>query len=229
VARLRTEWPGIVVLFLAEAQDFSSSPQSDRLWVPAIIYPGCEVDHSPPSEAEVKAFLELYLHSPTLSDGVVLAQGHYLYLRYFPVRTFAQSCCALYAADRTNAVAKHAAPLLQPGYSCQYTAKRRCAMWSKILQMLHNHHDCVKGLRRTTKYDLGKTVFMQAFEIWTFWTWNVTKIDLTSHIQMHGALFRLVDLTRWNRQCTKFEVFTAVKIDIVAFYTVTPCNLVGRS
>jgi hypothetical protein len=45
--------------------------------------PGCEADHSPPSSAEVKGWVELYLHSPICLHGVVFswAQGQlYLYL-----------------------------------------------------------------------------------------------------------------------------------------------------
>jgi hypothetical protein len=44
--------------------------------------PGREADHSPPSSAEVKELVELYLHSPIRLHGVVLrAQGQlYLYL-----------------------------------------------------------------------------------------------------------------------------------------------------
>jgi hypothetical protein len=38
-------------------------------WVPVALYlgvkqPGCEADHSPPSSAEDKEYVELYLHSP---------------------------------------------------------------------------------------------------------------------------------------------------------------------
>jgi hypothetical protein len=53
--------------------------------------PGREADHSPPCRAEVKEFMELYLHSPIRLRGAVLslkrAQGQlYLYLS-LPVRT----------------------------------------------------------------------------------------------------------------------------------------------
>jgi hypothetical protein len=46
---------------------------------------GREADHSPPSSAEVKEWVELYLHSPILLHGVVLGWGEhrddfYLYL-----------------------------------------------------------------------------------------------------------------------------------------------------
>jgi hypothetical protein len=34
---------------------------------------GCESDHSPPSSAEVKEWVELYLHSPTRLRSVVLS------------------------------------------------------------------------------------------------------------------------------------------------------------
>jgi hypothetical protein len=35
--------------------------------------PGREADHSPPSSAEVKEWVELYLHSPIRLHGVVLS------------------------------------------------------------------------------------------------------------------------------------------------------------
>jgi hypothetical protein len=35
--------------------------------------PGCEADHSPPSSAEVKECVELYLHSPVRLHGIVLS------------------------------------------------------------------------------------------------------------------------------------------------------------
>jgi hypothetical protein len=46
-------------------------------WVPGAFslglrQPGREDDHSPPSGAEVKECVELYLHSPILLHGVVL-------------------------------------------------------------------------------------------------------------------------------------------------------------
>jgi hypothetical protein len=56
-------------------------------WVPGVLSlgvkrPGREADHSPPSSAEVKECVELYLHSPIRLHGVVLrwAQGPYLTL-----------------------------------------------------------------------------------------------------------------------------------------------------
>jgi hypothetical protein len=36
-------------------------------------YKGREADHSPPSSAEVKEWVELYLHSPMRLHGVVLS------------------------------------------------------------------------------------------------------------------------------------------------------------
>jgi hypothetical protein len=53
--------------------------------VPLAFHSGREADHSPPSSAEVKEWVELYLHSPTTSSwrGAELggAQGQlYLYL-----------------------------------------------------------------------------------------------------------------------------------------------------
>jgi hypothetical protein len=67
--------------------EFFSSPQrSDRFWGPpsplsngyqgalslGVKRPGRKVDHSPPSSAEVKECVELYLHSPIRFHGVVL-------------------------------------------------------------------------------------------------------------------------------------------------------------
>jgi hypothetical protein len=47
-------------------------------WVRGILFlglkrPGREIDHSPPSSAEDKEYVELYLHSPIRLDGVVLS------------------------------------------------------------------------------------------------------------------------------------------------------------
>jgi len=38
-----------------------------------IKWPGQEADHSPPSNAEVKEWVELFLHSPIRLPGVVLS------------------------------------------------------------------------------------------------------------------------------------------------------------
>jgi hypothetical protein len=45
-------------------------------WVPGDLYlevkwPGREADHSPPSSAEVKECVDLYLHSPVRLHGVI--------------------------------------------------------------------------------------------------------------------------------------------------------------
>jgi hypothetical protein len=62
---------------------FSSPPRPDRHWTLlsngyqglflAVKRPGREADHSPPSSAEVKECVELYLHSPLHLPGVVLS------------------------------------------------------------------------------------------------------------------------------------------------------------
>jgi hypothetical protein len=49
-------------------------------WVPGALslgvkQLGCEADHSPPSSAEVKECLELYLHFPIHLHGLVLSLG----------------------------------------------------------------------------------------------------------------------------------------------------------
>jgi hypothetical protein len=47
--------------------------------------PGCEADHSPPSSAEVKEWVELYIHFPNTSSwrGAQLSTGTALPLFYF--------------------------------------------------------------------------------------------------------------------------------------------------
>jgi len=47
--------------------------QPPTQWVPGVLSlrvkrPGCEADHLPPSSAEVKECVELYLHSPNTSS-----------------------------------------------------------------------------------------------------------------------------------------------------------------
>jgi hypothetical protein len=42
---------------------------------PGVKRPGREADHSPPSSAEVKEWVELYLHSPIRLHGVVLSKS----------------------------------------------------------------------------------------------------------------------------------------------------------
>jgi hypothetical protein len=47
-------------------------------WVPEALFlgvkrPGRETDHSPPSSAEIKEWVELYLHFPIRLHGVVLS------------------------------------------------------------------------------------------------------------------------------------------------------------
>jgi hypothetical protein len=56
----------------------SGTTQPPIQWVPGALSlgekrPGREADHSPPSSAEVKEWLELYLHSPICLHGVVLS------------------------------------------------------------------------------------------------------------------------------------------------------------
>jgi hypothetical protein len=64
----------------------SSTPCPDRLWGPPSLLsngyrrlflrvkrPGREADHTPPSSAEVKECVELYLHSPIRLPGVMLS------------------------------------------------------------------------------------------------------------------------------------------------------------
>jgi hypothetical protein len=45
--------------------------------VPLAFHSGREADHSPPSRAEVKEWVELYLHSPMRLHGMVLSSGEH--------------------------------------------------------------------------------------------------------------------------------------------------------
>jgi hypothetical protein len=51
----------------------ASYPVNTRVCFPGVTWPGCEADHSPPSSAEVKEWVELYLHSPIRLHGVVFS------------------------------------------------------------------------------------------------------------------------------------------------------------
>jgi hypothetical protein len=59
------------------------------------LHSGREADHSPPSGAEVKEWVELYLHSPIRLHGVVLSSGEhrdnftFLYKRQINTMLFA--------------------------------------------------------------------------------------------------------------------------------------------
>jgi hypothetical protein len=113
----------IVFLFLAGARDISSSLQRGLLWVPGIISPACEFDHSSPCEAKVKEFLEPYLHSPTRFDGVVLAKEHYCKFIYCTsqsrrLRNRTAHCMRMTTQPQWPSMLHHCC-------SCQYTAKWR--------------------------------------------------------------------------------------------------------
>jgi hypothetical protein len=77
---------GSRVRFPAGARNFSlhhrvhngsGATQPPIQWVPGafpgVKRPGREVDHSPSSSAEVKEWVELYLHSPIRFHGMVLS------------------------------------------------------------------------------------------------------------------------------------------------------------
>jgi hypothetical protein len=70
---------GLGIFLFNTASRMALGPtQSPIQWVPGplslvIKRPGCEADHSPPSSAEVKECVELYLHSPIRLHGVVLS------------------------------------------------------------------------------------------------------------------------------------------------------------
>jgi hypothetical protein len=51
----------------------ASCPMGNRGSFPGVKHPGREADHMPPSSAEVKECVELYLHSPVCLHCVVLS------------------------------------------------------------------------------------------------------------------------------------------------------------
>jgi len=68
VNKIWTERPGILS-YATESRPALGSTQPHIQWVPGSLslgvkWPGREADHLPPSSAEVKEWVELYLHSP---------------------------------------------------------------------------------------------------------------------------------------------------------------------
>jgi hypothetical protein len=65
-------WWGLeIFLFTTMSRTALGPTQPPIQWVPGALslvvkQLGCEADHSPPSSAEVKECMELYLHSPTM-------------------------------------------------------------------------------------------------------------------------------------------------------------------
>jgi hypothetical protein len=67
-----------IFLFTTASRTILEPTQPPFQWVPGALSlgvkrPGCEADHFPPSSAEVKECVELYLHSPIRLHGVVLS------------------------------------------------------------------------------------------------------------------------------------------------------------
>jgi hypothetical protein len=65
-------------LFTTASRTALGPTQPSIQWIPGALSlgvkrPGREADHSPPSTAEVKEWVELYLHSPVHLHGVVLS------------------------------------------------------------------------------------------------------------------------------------------------------------
>jgi hypothetical protein len=61
-----------IFLFATASRPAVGLIQPPMQWVPGALSlgvkrPGCEADHSPPSNAEVKECVDLYLHSPNTS------------------------------------------------------------------------------------------------------------------------------------------------------------------
>jgi hypothetical protein len=75
---IRLRWGPGIFLFTTASRPALGPIQPPIQWVAGALSlgvkrPGREADHSPPSRAEVKECVELYLHSPIRLHGVVLS------------------------------------------------------------------------------------------------------------------------------------------------------------
>jgi hypothetical protein len=74
-------WRGLWIFLFTTASRTALGPTQPPIqWVPGALSlgikrPGCEADHSPPSNAEVKEWVELYLHFPIRLHGVALSKS----------------------------------------------------------------------------------------------------------------------------------------------------------
>jgi hypothetical protein len=148
-AGLRTGWSGVRVP--AGAGNFSlhhrvqtgsgahrsSYPMGARDSFPGVKRPGRESDHSPPSGAEVKEWVELYHHSPNTPSwrGAQLkAQGQlYLYLLlYVSIELQNQFCCRNAHSYRPRTVHTFIPSIKELGHfrpvllSCSFLKGRTC-------------------------------------------------------------------------------------------------------
>jgi hypothetical protein len=64
ISSLLTVVASVLKLGMGHFFTIFSYPMGTRGFFPGIKQPGREADHSPPSSAEVKEWVELYLHSP---------------------------------------------------------------------------------------------------------------------------------------------------------------------
>jgi hypothetical protein len=102
-------WQGLgIFLFTTVSRPVLGLTQPPIQWVPgalslAVKRPGCEADHSPPSSAEVKECVELYLHSPNtfMAWCSIEAQG-LLYFYLFPRDTLHCSVSYVHTYVRTR-------------------------------------------------------------------------------------------------------------------------------
>jgi hypothetical protein len=70
-----------IFLFTAASRLALGPTQPPIQWVPwslslGVKQTGCEADHSPPCSAEVKKWVEIYLHSSICLHGMVLCYRH---------------------------------------------------------------------------------------------------------------------------------------------------------
>jgi hypothetical protein len=73
-----SQWELGIFLFTTASRMALGPTQPPIQWVPGALSlevkrPGHEADHSPPSSAEIKEWVELYLHSPIRPHDMVLS------------------------------------------------------------------------------------------------------------------------------------------------------------
>jgi len=78
VLGFNSQWGLRIFLFNTTSRTAHGPTQPPIQWIPGALslgvkWPGHEADHSPPSSAEIKECMELYLHSSIHLHGVVLS------------------------------------------------------------------------------------------------------------------------------------------------------------
>jgi hypothetical protein len=138
-----------IVHFTTASRTALGPTQPPIQWVPGVLSqgvkrPGREVDHSPPSSAEVKEWVEIYLHSPDTPSwrGAQLkAQGQlYLYLTLTVGITRWEATQRVMVAKLTRLTHKIAIHLHLVAESCTICSSRsRRPIWKLLDTLSYNN------------------------------------------------------------------------------------------